>query len=165
MRKISQRQLGRLSRRPFVLQQVLGAQISTRTAAVTAAEYDEIVKEIRLALQDCGRKLGIWVRKRKQAKNELERRVTFQRYIEEVADACYRLKGGRVDTERLRKQLQKMANRVTGGAETDRLLDRGKAPETDELESAIIRNVDGSIQGTVSALALEAVGAKLPQSE
>jgi len=34
------------------------------------ADYDEIRKEIRLALQECGRRLGVFLRKRERAKGE-----------------------------------------------------------------------------------------------
>src|SRR5207248_9515685 len=38
------------------------------------ADYDEIRKEIRLALQECGRRLGVFLRKRERAKGEFRRR-------------------------------------------------------------------------------------------
>src|SRR5678810_476695 len=52
------------------------------------AEYDEIRKEIKLALQECGRRLGVFLRRRERAAGEFRRRNIFQLYIEEVADAC-----------------------------------------------------------------------------
>jgi DNA topoisomerase-6 subunit B len=131
----------------------------TSEAKEAIAEYDEIVKEIKLALQECGRKLGIWVRKRQHAKSEYERRNAFQRYIAEVAEACGRLKDGKLDVERLRKQLARTAEEITGGEDTDRLLNLKKDDEAQELADAIIRTPDGSIQGDVSLLALQAVGA------
>src|SRR5713226_5276458 len=38
------------------------------------ADYDEIRKEIKLALQECGRRLGMFVRRRERAKSEFRRR-------------------------------------------------------------------------------------------
>src|SRR3990172_6247055 len=38
------------------------------------ADYDEIRKEIRLALQECGRRLGVFLRRRELAKSEFRRR-------------------------------------------------------------------------------------------
>jgi DNA topoisomerase-6 subunit B len=132
----------------------------TSEAKEAIAEYDEIVKEIKLALQECGRKLGIWLRKRQHARSEFERRNTFQRYIDKVVESCSRLKDGKLDAERLKKQLQRIAERITGGEDTDRMLNITKAEEAQELAGAIIRTPDGSIQGNVSPLALEAVEGK-----
>jgi DNA topoisomerase-6 subunit B len=136
----------------------------TSEAKEAIAEYDEIVKEIKLALQECGRKLGAWLRKRQQAKSELQRRVAFQRYIDEVADACGRLKEGKLDTEKLKKQLRRIADEVTGGDDTDRMLNRSKDPEEVDLSDAVIRTADGTVQGQVSQLALQAAGLA-PQGE
>ena len=51
------------------------------------ADYDEIRKEMKLALQDCGRKLGTYLRKRQKIRREGQRRDVFARYIGEVATA------------------------------------------------------------------------------
>ena len=60
------------------------------------ADYDEIGKEIKLALQECGRRLGVFLRRRERAKSEFRRRNIFELYIEEVVEACNRLKGGKL---------------------------------------------------------------------
>ena len=60
------------------------------------ADYDEIRKEIKLALQECGRRLGVFLRRRERAKSEFRRRNIFELYIEEVVEACNRLKGGKL---------------------------------------------------------------------
>ncbi|NJN36298.1 MAG: hypothetical protein HC794_03610 [Nitrospiraceae bacterium] len=57
------------------------------------ADYDEIQKEITLALRECGRRLGLFVRRRERAASEFRRRNIFELYIEEVVEACNRLKG------------------------------------------------------------------------
>jgi DNA topoisomerase-6 subunit B len=51
------------------------------------AHYDEIIKEIRLGLQDCGRKLGIHLRKRRKEADEMKKRGYIQKYIPHVAEA------------------------------------------------------------------------------
>jgi DNA topoisomerase-6 subunit B len=94
------------------------------------ADYDEIRKEIKLALQECGRRLGVFLRRRERAKSEFRRRNIFELYIEEVVEACARLKGGKLPKDKLRMQLQKIATRRTGGARTDEILNRdGGGPE------------------------------------
>jgi len=57
------------------------------------ADYDEIRKEMRLALQECGRKLGTYVRRRQRMRREGERRDVFERYIGEIARSCAALTG------------------------------------------------------------------------
>ena len=57
------------------------------------ADYDEIRKEMRLALQECGRKLGIYLRRRQRMKREAEKRNVFERYIGEISRSCEALTG------------------------------------------------------------------------
>jgi DNA topoisomerase-6 subunit B len=93
------------------------------------ADYDEIRKEMRLALQECGRRLGVFLRRRERAKSEFRRRNIFELYIEEVVEACARLKGGKLAKEKLKNQLQKIALKRTGGARTDEILGKDSGPE------------------------------------
>ncbi len=75
------------------------------------ADYDEIRKEMRLALQECGRKLGTYLRRRQRMKRESQRRDVFERYIGEISKACNSLVG--VDTQELYDALLKQAKRRT----------------------------------------------------
>ena len=84
------------------------------------ADYDEIQKEITLALRECGRRLGIFIRRRERAASEFRRRNIFELYIEEVVDACNRLKGGKLPKEQLKAQLHKIASSRTGGRKNGR---------------------------------------------
>ncbi|MEE9129191.1 MAG: hypothetical protein V3T84_04170, partial [Phycisphaerales bacterium] len=83
------------------------------------ADYDEIRKEMKLALQECGRKLGTYLRRRKRMQRESERRSIFERYIGEVAKSCQKITG--TDADKLYKALVKQAARWT--AEADQRLD------------------------------------------
>jgi len=83
------------------------------------ADYDEIRKEMKLALQECGRKLGTYLRRRQKMKKESERRSIFERYIGEISTACHAITG--VDAKKLYAALQKQASRKT--AEADQQLD------------------------------------------
>jgi len=106
------------------------------------AEYDEIHKEITLALRECGRRLGLFMRRRERAASEYRRRNIFELYIEEVVEACNRLKGGKLPTEKLKMQLQKIASSRTGGLKTDETLGKaGTGPEG--LPHSIIVNAEG----------------------
>ena len=107
------------------------------------ADYDEIRKEIKLALQECGRRLGVFLRRRERAKSEFRRRNIFELYIEEVVEACNRLKGGKLAKEKLKEQLQKIASKRTGGEKTDEILGYdGGGPEG--LPHSIIVTPEGT---------------------
>jgi len=118
------------------------------------ADYDEIRKEITLALRECGRRLGIFLRRRERAEGEYRRRNIFELYIEEVAEACNRLKDGKLKVEKLKAQLQKIAKSRTGGQKTDETLGKaGSGPEG--LPYSIIVTPEG-VEGA------GAVGARVP---
>ena len=111
------------------------------------ADYDEIQKEITLALRECGRRLGLFLRRRERAASEFRRRNIFELYIEEVVDACSRLKGGKLAKEKLKMQLQKIATSRTGGLKTDEALGKtGGGPEG--LPHSIIVTAEG-VEGEV----------------
>jgi DNA topoisomerase-6 subunit B len=119
------------------------------------ADYDEIQKEITLALRECGRRLGLFVRRRERAASEYRRRNIFELYIEEVVDACNRLKGGKLPKEKLKEQLQKIASSRTGGAKTDEALGKtGAGPEG--LPHSIIVTAEGVEGETELATQVEA---------
>jgi len=75
------------------------------------ADYDEIRKEMTLALKECGRKLGSYIRRRQKMKREGERRDIFERYIGEISRACHALTG--TDTEELYDALLRQAKHRT----------------------------------------------------
>lgn len=111
------------------------------------ADYDEIQKEITLALRECGRRLGLFLRRRERAASEFRRRNIFELYIEEVVEACNHLKGGTLQTEKLKAQLQKIATSRTGGLKTDEALGKtGAGPEG--LPHSIIVTAEG-VEGEV----------------
>ncbi len=83
------------------------------------ADYDEIRKEMRLALQECGRKLQTYLNRRRRMAREGERRSAFVRYIGEIAKACTAITGG--DPKTLYDALMRQAARRT--AEADVVLD------------------------------------------
>ncbi|MCE5279497.1 MAG: DNA topoisomerase VI subunit B [Planctomycetaceae bacterium] len=51
------------------------------------ALYPEILKEIRLALQDCGRKLGMHIRRNVRLRQELKKRGYIEKYIPAIGEA------------------------------------------------------------------------------
>ena len=108
------------------------------------AAYPEIEKELRLGLQAVGRKLGMYMRRRKTIKQEGERRSIFLRYLGEVATAVNEING--TDTETLYQQLLKVAQRKT--VEADTKLDKhGKKIEAQESygDNVLIVDTDDSL--------------------
>ncbi|MEL6498157.1 MAG: DNA topoisomerase VI subunit B [Planctomycetota bacterium] len=93
------------------------------------ADYDEIRKEMTLALKECGRKLGAYIRRRQRMKREGERRDVFERYIGEIAKSCNALTG--VDTAELYDNLMKQAKRRTEIADA-KLDEEGKFIKDDD---------------------------------
>jgi DNA topoisomerase-6 subunit B len=57
------------------------------------AHYPEIIKEIRLGLQECGRKVATHIRKRKREADELKKRAYIERYIPQVAVGLQQILG------------------------------------------------------------------------
>ena len=101
------------------------------------ADYDEIRKEMKLALMECGRKLGAYLRKRQRMRREGERRDVFERYIGEIAKAVNDITGE--DARKVYDALLKQAKARTAVA--DQVLDEdGKVMRDDpaEVEGVIV---------------------------
>lgn len=103
----------------------------TNESKEAVASYPEIQKELRLALQTVGRKLGMFVRKRLRVRHEGQRRNLFLRYLGEVATAVSRVNG--FDRDKLYAQLLDVAKKCTAEADMQ-LDDRGKAIEDDAAD-------------------------------
>ena len=83
------------------------------------ADYDEIRKEMKLALQECGRKLGTYIRRRQKMRRESDRRSVFERYIGEIARGCESITGA--DAKATYEALLARAESKT--AQADQVLD------------------------------------------
>jgi len=57
------------------------------------ASYPEIIKEVKLALRECGRQLGIHIRKGKRLKREFEKREYIEKYIPHIGIALQEILG------------------------------------------------------------------------
>jgi DNA topoisomerase VI subunit B len=65
----------------------------TSEAKEALAHYDEIIKEIKLALQECGRKLYTYIRHNIHAAEQKQRINLFEKYIPELAASLSNLSG------------------------------------------------------------------------
>ncbi len=110
------------------------------------ADYDEIRKEMKLALMECGRKLGAYLRKRAKMRREGERRDVFERYIGEIASAINAING--TDAKKLYEALQIQAKKRTAIADLE-LNDEGKAiKEEDPADQEGVLIIEGEGEGT-----------------
>lgn len=107
----------------------------TNESKEAVASYPEIQKELRLALQTVGRKLGMFLRRRLRVRHEGERRNLFLRYIGEVATAVSRVNG--VDRKKLYDQLMEVAKKRTAEADVE-LDDRGRPIEEEDFGENVI---------------------------
>ena len=59
----------------------------TSESKEAVAHYPEIIKEIKLTVQECGRKLGIHLRRQKRIKDELKKRGYIETYLPPIGEA------------------------------------------------------------------------------
>ena len=78
------------------------------------AHYPEIVKEIRLGLQECGRRVATHIRKGRRAADELKKRAYIEKYIPQVAVGLEHILGLN------EKQRNKVVKNLTGVLEKSR---------------------------------------------
>ncbi len=93
------------------------------------ADYDEIRKEMKLALMECGRKLGTYLRKRQTMQRQAERRDVFARYIGEISQAVNKI--NKTPVTKLYEALQAQAKRRTAIADA-KLDEEGRTVKADE---------------------------------
>ncbi|MAG47776.1 DNA topoisomerase VI subunit B [archaeon] len=81
----------------------------TSEAKDAVAHYDAIIKEIKLALQECGRKLNTYIRKHIRAAEQRQKIDLFGKYIPELAASLSHLtnKKEEVILKKLEKTLKK----------------------------------------------------------
>ena len=83
----------------------------TSESKEAVAHYPDIMKEIQLAAQECGRKLATFIRKRKAADYQAQRRSIFELYIEEVAIAIGKITGRKPNP--IKRECLQVAHKVT----------------------------------------------------
>ena len=71
----------------------------TSESKESIANYPEIIKEIKLAVQDCARKMLMYIRKQTRVKRETERLNIFENYIPLIIENAKELAGikGKID--------------------------------------------------------------------
>lgn len=82
------------------------------------AHYPEIIKEVKLGLQEAGRKLGSFIRKTVKAREQKERVNLFEKYIPEVASSLANLSGvskSKIETNLLATLERGISKMLKGG--------------------------------------------------
>jgi DNA topoisomerase-6 subunit B len=86
----------------------------TSESKEAVAHYPEIVKEIRLALQECGRRLSVFIRRRRKAAESQRKKAYIQQYIPHIAIALREM------LELTERQEQTMVRQLTDVLERSR---------------------------------------------
>jgi hypothetical protein len=93
---------------------------------------------MKLALMECGRKLGTYLRKRQAMKREAQRRDVFERYIGEISKAVNAING--TAAEKLYAALLEQARKRTAIADAQlddegKMIKKAAAAEEDNLKN------------------------------
>ncbi|MCG3136530.1 MAG: Type 2 DNA topoisomerase 6 subunit B [Phycisphaerae bacterium] len=110
----------------------------TSEAKEAIADYDEIRKEIRLALQECARRLGLLLSRKKRSQAFARRRDVFTRYIDELVSSTVAI--ARINRESLRNNLLKIAQRHTRVAD-QQYDEHGKLIEQDQADTPLANTI------------------------
>jgi DNA topoisomerase VI subunit B len=82
------------------------------------AHYPEIIKEIKLGLQECGRVLGLYINKKRRVHDEFKKRSYIEKYIPHVIEALEELLGKKaIDQAKLTEALKEILEKTRGKLE------------------------------------------------
>ena len=112
-------------------------KIDVVTQKEAVAHYPEIMREIQLAAQECGRKLAAHIRRKQHADYQAQRRSIFELYIREVAEAIGKIVGRSPDP--IRRDFLKVAAKVT---EADLAAEGEKLQEASEKITRRLRRAE-----------------------
>jgi DNA topoisomerase-6 subunit B len=65
----------------------------TSESKEAVASYPEILRELRLALMEAGRRVGVWVRRRRREADEQKKRAYIEKYIPTIGQALQEILG------------------------------------------------------------------------
>ncbi|MFH1682353.1 MAG: DNA topoisomerase VI subunit B, partial [Candidatus Woesearchaeota archaeon] len=85
----------------------------TSEAKESIAHYPEIIKEIQLAVRECGRKLGMFINKKKRIHAESKKRSYIETYIPYISEALEELIGI-TDKEKVEQLLNEILEKQRG---------------------------------------------------
>lgn len=105
------------------------------------ASYPVIIKEIKLAVQECARKLGLYLSGKRKHEFRQQRIRTFEKYAEETINAISELSGE--DREKVKREFTELINsnnnismeEENGGEEAEVSREERSQPDREEGES------------------------------
>ena len=112
------------------------------------ASYPEIIKEMKLALQDAGRELAIFIRQKRRGQENLIRRQIFERYLPVVANSLGEIT--RKEKETILSQLESMIKKKTQvivGEENAEEAGPEKSAESSEEKNSKERRIESREHG------------------
>jgi len=126
----------------------------TSESKEAVADYDEIRKEIKLGIAECGRRLGTYLKRKKRRAHYSQRRDVFHKYIDEVVDACRSIAA--FNKDEFRRNLVRLAEQATAHADVEfdehgNIIKQKTKTERD-LENTVIVERDGAPAGGQQAL-------------
>lgn len=111
----------------------------TSEAKEAIAHYEEIIKEIKLAVQDVGRSLKKHLKKKRKVKKELKKRQHIKTYIPHIAEALTDILENDEETKSIENKLKALLKQKRG--ELDKMeFDPDQNKEYDEEIASIGRN-------------------------
>ncbi|MBW3020861.1 DNA topoisomerase VI subunit B [Candidatus Woesearchaeota archaeon] len=94
------------------------------------ANYEDIIKEMKLGIQECGRKLASYVNKKKRVGYEIKKRSYIEKYIPHVGEALADLLGlDKSEIEEIDERLREILEDTRGAVEEVGVIDN---PDYDE---------------------------------
>ncbi|MEK6676055.1 MAG: DNA topoisomerase VI subunit B [Planctomycetota bacterium] len=81
------------------------------------ADYDEIRKEVKLALSECGRRLSLLLKRKRRKADYTRRRDVFHRYIDEVVESASAMAD--INKEEFRQSLITLSRQYTEQADME----------------------------------------------
>ncbi len=117
----------------------------TSEAKEAIAHYPELIKEIKLCIQEVGRALGKYVNKKKRVGDELKKRSYIETYIPHIAEAIKDILSDDFDEAEFSEKLKVLLEKKRGKVE-DMKFDPSKNTEYDEELARIGReDVGGGV--------------------
>jgi len=108
------------------------------------ADYDEIRKEIKLGISECGRRLGTLLKRKKKKATYAKRRDVFTRYIEEVVDSVRAMTV--ISKDEFRRNLVQLSKSYTAQADM----------EFDEHGKVVRKQLPGNDLGLADTIVVDA---------
>ena len=104
----------------------------TSESKEAVANYPEIIDEMKLALQECGRQLGTHIRAKYRAREALMKKNTVLRYAPEIASALHELT--KKSESKINKDLANLIEDKFGKIDLEELSRKLNDDDEDELE-------------------------------